>query len=231
MIAQLFGLPEITVKNCYRTLRESGLVPIAGRGPKSSAPMTSETAAKLLIGICGSRYERESADKILGEFSHLVAVSGRFKAYYMREDAETDARYRFAEKSVPLLEELGERHTFLEGLTALIESAVLGHLPFRRKTGAGWRHANDVTVTITIDTSPTLHATVDIILRGKGDGSYATCAVEYDDERREDLTHEELLSVYDEIDLTSTRTFRHPTIIAVAGLIRGEAVADGRTSS
>lgn len=115
--AELLGFQPNTTAIAWRALREDSQVTTGGRG-KSAAHCTPSDAANLLIATIG-KLPLKSYLKSWERFSRLAE----------RGDAVRPQTKRTESKS--LTTEIGalrENHTFQEGLTALIASAMSGSL-------------------------------------------------------------------------------------------------------
>lgn len=224
-MARSFCLPKATAANCYRDLRENGMVPIAGRGPNSSAPVTPLTAAKLLIGMAGARYDREPAHKIVSAFDAVVSTQAEYRAHFMMEGAETDARFRLDGVSLGVLGDLAAGHTFLEGLAALIESSVAQCLPFKPSGLAN--HLNLVRIDVDITSAPWRSASIWISHMEERSSKQTTCRVDYSEPRKAYSSPEEMVLDISRCDFTITRKFMQKTIINIAELIKGEPLSNG----
>jgi hypothetical protein len=225
VVADSFCLPKATAANCYRDLRENGMVPIAGRGPNSSAPVTPLTAAKLLIGMAGARYDREPAHKIVREFDSVVSTEAEYRAYFMKDGAETDARFRLDGLSLGALGNLPSGHTFLDGLAALIDASVAGCLPFKPSGLAN--HLNLVRIDVDIVSAPRRSASIWISYRREHSSDMTNCRVDYGEPRKNYSSREEMVLDISKCDFTITRKFMQKTIINIADLIRGAPLSNG----
>ena len=114
-MADVLGIPAVTVAQYDRQLSEAGLRTKAGRGP-SAAKVTSTDAANLLIAILGSPVSGASirmAEQVCEEIGPL----------YNEQTTNVDG---FVNLGLRSLADLPKRHTFREALAALIEGAARG---------------------------------------------------------------------------------------------------------
>lgn len=231
LLSSMFNLPEVTVANCYRSLREAGLVPVSGRGPKSSAPVTAETCAKLLIGLCGARYEKEPADRILENYGGVIAYQGSwFKpdGDYSNPDGE-GARFQLEPGIFPKLCSLEEGHTVLEALTAIIETAQRGEFDFTRRGRSPWSH--DTSIQVEFLGAPVTGASISITVMEKGSaGARWVSDVDYGRVDNVRKSSDERLAAIEQIDFELRRKFTQRTIIAIANLLNAPGAAIPETS-
>jgi hypothetical protein len=116
IMAETLGVPAETVTNYDRVLSENGMRSKSGRG-RGAAKVTAGDAANLLIAIMGSPIAgasvKEAANtcRTYGSLPVLGHVSGTIA---------------FAKLGLPALDELPNKHTLHDGLSALIDSAAKG---------------------------------------------------------------------------------------------------------
>ena len=119
-MATVLGIPEPTVRQYDRHLAEAGLRQIRGRGT-SAAAVSAEDAANLLIAILGS--------PVVGASIRMAADTckeyGSLAGYGRWKDAS-----RFADHGLINLSRIPKDHTLKEALTALIEGAGRGEVPY-----------------------------------------------------------------------------------------------------
>jgi hypothetical protein len=109
-VSAVLGTAEATVTVHDRNLALAGLRTVGGRG-LAAAMMTSRDAANLLVAVAASNSVKDSA-KTVREYHSLRT---------RQEPRITIKRYA----------ELGSHHSFIEGLTALIDAAAHGETPDR----------------------------------------------------------------------------------------------------
>jgi|UPI000564B47E hypothetical protein len=221
LLAANFNLPEITVSNCYRALREAGCVPVAGRGPKSSAPVTAETCAKLLIGLCGARYEKEPADRILENYGGVVSYDG---AWFTPDGDNSNpdgrgGRFQLQPGKFQQLCDLDEGHTFLQGLTAVIETAQRGEFDFTLRGASPVSHTTYIGIEFW--GAPTTGATIEVMISTRGGLDRYSSDVSYGRIDHVRKPHQEKMDLLNSIDFELRRRFRQRTIIALADLLNG----------
>src|ERR1700733_12181640 len=105
-VAKQLGLSEPTIALHMRNIREAGFITQGGRG-RSAAKMTASDAAHLLIASIGSLNPKDSVEVVqkyagIGKLRHMKWQDGL----------------------VPKLDPLLKKHSFVEALTALIESSM-----------------------------------------------------------------------------------------------------------
>ncbi|MBB4123274.1 hypothetical protein [Martelella radicis] len=131
-VADVLGVPETVVATYYRRLREEGLVPKAGRGPKSAIAMTPRIAALLLTTIGGRMLENGSVGDVARTYSALKATeSTRITrtTFLEGEDqqhkdsaARGSGEFEFEGVGIPSLDALGPGHSFVQAIEAIIEA-------------------------------------------------------------------------------------------------------------
>jgi hypothetical protein len=120
--AELLGLEPNVTATAWRILRDNTEVTTGGRG-RSAAHCVASDAAKLLIASVG-KLPLLSTYKSWGRYSRLPAWNGQFISA-RKPDGHVGLRWEVA---VPELEELGENHTFGDGVQGLMQAAVSGSL-------------------------------------------------------------------------------------------------------
>jgi len=120
-ISGVTGTPLATVIDIDRKLTKAGLRTKGGRG-FSAAKMTPKDAAHLLTAILAAPQSNEAAPAVQ-RYAHT------------RVDNERSSERIFEAAKLDDLAELGARHDFVTGLTAVIASATAGEL-FKLKAGS-----------------------------------------------------------------------------------------------
>lgn len=138
-IARSLVIPAPTVALHFRNLREAGHIETAGRG-RNATKMKPCDAAYLLLATIGSRNVKDSADLVVRPGS-LVSDSGVWTTNFI---------------AIPQLNALPADHSFVEALTALIESAASGDLE------AAAMQLEEGPVDLVHDLSPSLNIEVTI---------------------------------------------------------------------
>jgi hypothetical protein len=113
-VANVLGLPQATVALHMRNIREAGLITQGGRG-RSAAKMTAADAGHLLIASVGSLSPKDSVEVV-------EKYAGR-----------KTRRSHWEAGLVPKMDQLSRNHTFVEALTATIESAVADEISLKDK--------------------------------------------------------------------------------------------------
>lgn len=137
-VAAVTGMNRSTIENIYDGLRKTGDIPKGVRG-RYGLQVSSRTAARLLIAMCGSEHVKDASDA-------LSRYSGLFAAYVQLFDGAdkssraapdrlpfVDAQTPFprakstwakASRGFPRLSKLPLGHSFVEAMEALIESYI-----------------------------------------------------------------------------------------------------------
>jgi hypothetical protein len=120
--AEITGVPEATVREISRRLREAGLISTGKVGRYGGADMTASDAASLLTGLLVAGSSAVAIND-LGSFtkSHL-----NLKSYLPRQRPPLLSGTWSRVLALPLLHRLKNGHAFRDALTALIESAANG---------------------------------------------------------------------------------------------------------
>src|SRR5262249_15531443 len=108
------GIPLETVTNYDRVLSENGMRSKSGRG-RGAAKVTAGDAANLLIAIMGSPIAGASVKEAANTCRRYASLPG--------SDFGTN---NFSSLGLRMLDELPNKHTFHEGVSALIKSAAKG---------------------------------------------------------------------------------------------------------
>lgn len=249
VVASATGVAEATVTTYHRSLREAGLVTKGGRGTSAARP-TSQDAARVLIAVGGSRFEKQAADRIVQEFEKVVANyrvasrasgSGEFEAWLENKDGDVEEEtgtwsFRFGEMEfdIPFLTELSARHTVADALATIITCAIQeGFTGAIRKAAPHCRPAFGVEVSFH---GPRPAASIAINLIGISDEG----AFNYTEEMTYHLTdlvdvadglgqavEDKLNGEFGDGDLSIQRGFSHRTICAVADLMRAAPESGG----
>jgi len=198
-VALVLGVPESRVINHDRNLAKAGIRPVGGRGT-GAAHMTPIDAAALLIAVVASDEVRES----------VTAVT----QYGSLQRTGSSPEYAWPSGLVQTIDELPERHTFKEGLAALIsdvrdkrhkvcgEINVVVHWPVKRTSILYYVYEGAFRRT---DMPPyTLNYGIGVERR------HFTARTPYNREGAFDLTYE--------------KVFSDDTIISVAETLRGERI-------
>ncbi|MBB4264791.1 hypothetical protein [Roseospira visakhapatnamensis] len=119
-VARLIAYPRNAVLYPYRVLRENGAVTKGGRG-RSAANVTPRDAASLLIALAG-------ASQIKDTFAAWQDYSGLCVQKAQGGFPKGDRKPEWTAPALPHLAALPAGHSFLDALTALIESAADGSL-------------------------------------------------------------------------------------------------------
>jgi hypothetical protein len=128
-LAEKLGLPESALGTLYRRLREAGEMPKAGRGPKSSAPMTARSASTLLTTLGGRFVEIEPVKDVIEKMRRVKSVESKFSPIASRDVLAFGAGvFRFPELKMPVLDKLGPEHSIEDAIEALIESYMIDPL-------------------------------------------------------------------------------------------------------
>jgi len=228
--ASVLGLSEATATTYYRSLREAGLVTKGGRGP--SAPnMTARDAAQLLIAAGGSRFEKDTAEKIVRDFDRVQSFEDAHRLFtpdpanpkgqmiLPHGQILGDGAWVLDDFSIPQLQALPARHSFGDALTATIEAAMAN--AFAAACGADGSHS----ITVYVH-GPEPHAGIEIDLAGdkfiyKEEVGYQL--VDQIDKRPANYVEveEHIRRAYGDGDLEIIRKFTHRTIYAIARLMLG----------
>jgi hypothetical protein len=115
-VSEVLGIPAETVTNYDRVLSESGLRSKGGRG-RGAAKVTARDAANLLIAIMGSPIAGASVK----EAANTCDLYGPLPVLGHVLGMNT-----FANLGLPTLDELPNKHTLRDGISALINSATRG---------------------------------------------------------------------------------------------------------
>jgi hypothetical protein len=115
-MADVLGIPAVTVSLYDRQLAEAGLRTRAGRGP-SAANVTPTDVANLLIAILGSPVFGASI-KAAAQICEEIGITINSK--------QTTNLEAFGDVGLTSLAALPKRHTFREALAALVEGASRG---------------------------------------------------------------------------------------------------------
>jgi hypothetical protein len=113
-MAEALGIPVETVTNYDRVLSASGMRSKTGRG-RGAAKVTAGDAANLLIAILGSPVAGASVK----EAANTCRVYGGMPLVSRFSTS-------FAKLGLPILDELPDKHTLRDALSALIDSAARG---------------------------------------------------------------------------------------------------------
>jgi hypothetical protein len=116
VVADVLGIAAPTVTQYDRALAENGLRSKSGRGT-SAAKVSARDAANLLIAILGSPVSGAS----IKDAAEICVLYGALPS---RESAAW--RKNFSRLGFPSLSKLPRQHSFLDGLSALIEGATKG---------------------------------------------------------------------------------------------------------
>lgn len=131
-IANILGIPEVTVASYYRSLREGGLVTKGGRG-LSAPKMTTRDAVHLLLACGGARFERESAASVVRDYIKLRAAhSARWRGEVEGWLENDEGVWILPMIQIPQLQALPPHHTFDDAFTALIEAFIAEEEAFKK---------------------------------------------------------------------------------------------------
>lgn len=231
-VADVLHIPEVTVSSYYRNLREAGHVTKGGRG-RSAPRMTANDAAQLLIAIGGSRFEKESAEKIVKDYSRIrVAHTARRMALptdephsmYVGDWIESDAgTWIFDCFNIPHLQALPESHTFLDALVAVIVAAMaqeFGSAQHKNYPNTAVAHSIDV-----FFYGPEPRAGISVTFSGEGfsyeeQGTYLIPERVMSNPYEKPSFEENISHEYGSGDLEIRRKFTFRTIYEVAGLLK-----------
>jgi hypothetical protein len=122
--AETTGVPEPTIREISRWLRNAKLIGTGTGGRYGGADMTARDAASLLTGLLIASAESASIRNI----SSLVKSYLKLRSHSPRERGILGLGSWKRELELPLLYDLGRGHTFEEAFTALVASSANGDL-------------------------------------------------------------------------------------------------------
>lgn len=129
-IAKVFGVHEKTVLLHDRSLAEAGLRTKGGRG-RSAAKMTCKDVAGLIIAVAASTSVKDTV-KTLSDYASLPSRKGETHIKTgdgsFGNNGNTPSSWNLSGFSIETLQKLPENHSFLDAISALIESAENGAL-------------------------------------------------------------------------------------------------------
>lgn len=231
-VADVLYVPEVTVASYYRSLREAGLVTKGGRGP-SAAQMKPSDAAKLLSAVGGSRFEKETAEKTVRDYSGIkVAHTARCLLLPSEDDhigrgdwiENNSGTWVFDGFKIEHLQRLPERHTFLDALVAIIDAAMEGE--FGNAQRADHRDLKTWHSIEVLFYGPEPRAGLSIKLGGAGSSSYeeeGTYLLPEQIERNSanySQVDENVRLKFGDGDLEIRRKFTEKTIYSIAHLLK-----------
>jgi hypothetical protein len=114
-VAEALGVPVETVTNYDRVLSENGMRSKSGRG-RGAAKVTAGDAANLLIAIMGSPIAGASVKE----------AANTCRKYGSLPVTKVSGTSDFGSLGLPTLDQLPNKHTLHEGVSALIKSAAEG---------------------------------------------------------------------------------------------------------
>jgi hypothetical protein len=127
-VADTTGVPEATVREISRRLREASLINTGKVGRYGGADMTPTDAASLLTGMLVV----STSSVAINDLGSVTKSHLNFKSYFPRRQPPLPLGKWSRELSLPLLCCLQKGHTFNAALSALITSAANGD--FERAT-------------------------------------------------------------------------------------------------
>jgi hypothetical protein len=134
-VADITGVPEATVREISRRLREAGLISTGKVGRYGGADMTPTDAASLLTGMLVA----STSSVAINDLGSVTKSHLNFKSYFPRRRPPLPLGKWSRELSLPLLCCLQKGHRFNDALSALITSAANGDIERATKK---WRGAD-----------------------------------------------------------------------------------------
>jgi hypothetical protein len=122
--ADISGVPEPTVREISRRLREAKLIGTGKGGRYGGADMTANDAASLLAGLLIA----STSSVAITELGSITKRFLEFRAYSSRREPPLPLGYWPRALALPLLYRLENGHKFKDALTALIQSSANGDL-------------------------------------------------------------------------------------------------------
>jgi len=121
-LAQALHLPERKIDYPHRALQEAGMVSRGKRG-RGGAGVTTRDAASTLVSVACSFIGDEVLKSVL-DFSSMPMVHTSYKAERSEDWVEVvGGSWQSKGFRIPRLQELPAGHSFIDALTAVIESA------------------------------------------------------------------------------------------------------------
>lgn len=205
-VADVLGVPEVTVLQHDRNLAAAGLRTKGGRG-RSAAKMTPQDIANLLIGVAASSMVKETVE-IVGDYSALPVHStfGQKPIY---------GKWDLLLTPIPVLKALPPKHTLGQALTGLIQAASDGSLKEAIKSIPRGKQGRFIEVTFH---GPIPGAFIKIGAENTKESMYYSNTPEIG--RDTSKQWEEIHAKYSNGDLTQMREFSIRTIFAVGEMLK-----------
>ena len=132
VMAESLGIPVETVTNYDRVLSESGMRSKSGRG-RGAAKVTASDAANLLIAILGAPVAGASVKEAANTCHTYASLLGLGNI----------GTHDFARVGLKMLDDLPKKHTLLDGISALINSAAEGEHYRKPRYAKRWEALTD----------------------------------------------------------------------------------------